>query len=332
MDTIDELSARRKARAAQMAAELASRAQELKEARRAARADRISRVGGLVNNNVKWLIGLITAVVCAWSLASLGHEVGMPSWVGLMAALVIDGAWLYCLLQTHLNRDTPYRALGAYTTGQLLLVVSIACNLLHGFSAFGVTWKGALAGALFALFPVVLKVVISQASENPLARMLKVPGARSTIKQMGHDRAVSAMFALQQREVIDRYQIERRTEMELARLDLQTELEVGDLRRQLQLSGQSDTASGHVRTTEQDTSGLSGHNDGATPLTGPDTVRTVPGHAPDTRPQTDIIRELLDSGVPRELVVDEVLKRKPDAKEDSVRRALSRELRSGNHI
>lgn len=329
MDIIDELSARRQRRADQMAAEDAERRQLAQQTRRLNRAERMARFGATVNNNVKWFIGLITAIVCAWSLATLGREVGMPGWVGLLAAMVIDGAWLYCLLQTHLNRDTPYRALGAHTTAQFLLAVSVACNLLHGLASFGVTWKGWLAGALFALFPVVLKVVVSQSSDNPIAHLLKVPGGRAAIRQMGRDRAQSALTALQQHDVIDRYQIGRRTELEMARFDVESEAELAGLASALGLSGQLRTPDiSRPDTAGQDPDSVRTQQI-ATPLTGPDAVRTA---RPDTRSQTEIIRDLLDSGTPRELVFDEVLKIKPDAKEDSVRRAMSRELRSGNHI
>lgn len=342
MSILEELRARREDRARQLADESARLRQEELDARVNARREKMTRLGYGVGRNVRWLFGLITALVCGWSLYSLGENMGMPGWIGILAAAAIDGAWLYCLLHTHLNRDTPYRALGAHTTSQLLLGVSIALNVLHGFVMFTGLWQGLGAGLLFALFPVILKVIIAQSTVNPLAQILKVSGGRAAIRDMGRDRARSALKALQERDRIERYELARASEVELARLDLISESTVATLRAELEASVRTrPDASGLESASRPDkdelSAGQSGQEQDVTSSTGPDAVRTpdhvLPSTKPDVRPQAEIIRSLLDSGVPREQVPYEVLKLRPDAKEDSVRRAVSREIRSGgNHL
>lgn len=344
MSILDEFSARRAQKAKEVADDLRQSAEEQASYRRAVRQRNLKRLSDSVNANVRYFFGLVTALVCGWSLYSLGKAVGMPGWVGVLAAVTIDGAWLYCLLQTHLNRETPYRALGAYTTSQLLLVVSVALNLVHGLVAFGFTTFGVAAGLLFAFFPVILKVIVSQSTQNPIAHLLKVPGGRSALKQMGLDRASQALRALKEREQVEQYRLSQTSQVELARIDLAAEHEVRGLQAALeasvrQLSGLSagqpdktDKTDG-VRTLSPDNdghrpdaSGPSGHQPSATAPTGPDTVRTEQSVLPDTRPQIKIIRELLDQGTDHERIIDHVLKVKPDAKEDSVRRAIRREV------
>ncbi len=358
MSILDELRAKREARAAEMARRSDDQAETERTTVRQLRAEKLNRAAQTVIANLRWLFGVLTALVCGWSISALGLNMGMPLWVGLLAAAVIDGAWLYCTLQVHVHRDAPYRALGAHTTARALLMVSVLLNVLHGLVGFGTTVKGVGAAALFAFFPIALKVVIAQSTVNPLAEILKVPGGKEIVRQMGLDRARAALSAMQERERIDRYALERRAEVELARLDLNAEAEVAGLQAELEqvvrlsggqpgamsgvsgVSGHGEISAGQGPDTASGQSGpewvVSGQKAPATALTGQDTVSgqvaAPAGQRPDTRSQVKLVRDLLDAGTPRERVVDEALRVQPDLKEDSVRRTLARELRSGNHI
>lgn len=355
MSLLDELRVKREARAAEMARRSDDQAETERTTVRQLRTDKLNRAAQTVIANLRWLFGVLTALVCGWSISALGLNMGMPLWVGLVAAAVIDGAWLYCTLQVHVHRDAPYRALGAHTTAKFLLAVSVVLNVLHGLTGFGTTAKGIGAAALFAFFPIALKVVIAQSTVNPLAEILKVPGGKEVVRQMGLDRARSALAAMQERDRIERYALERAAEVELARLDLKAEADVSGLQAELELaartaaalsagpSGHTEQSSGSSGQIEAPVSGQPGPEwitsapkTPATAPTGQDVVSGQPGQpvptVPDARGQVKIVRDLLDSGVPREKVVDEVLKIRPELKEDSVRRTLSRELRSGNHI
>lgn len=141
------------------------------------------------------LVAVSALALGAWSNQTVAHWLGVPGLAGWVAALVIDGIWLVSLAIVQLHRREPWRALSAYQATLLMVGLSAVTNFAHGLIRFGMSWRGAAAGLLFALLPVGLKWLITVSTKNSMGTLLRAPDARNRIKQAGQ---ISAELELNQ--------------------------------------------------------------------------------------------------------------------------------------
>lgn len=162
---------------------------EIKSKNEARRARTLDKAAKFVIWSATDLVAVSALALGAWSNATVAHWLGVPGYAGWVAALVIDGIWLVSLAIVQLYRREPWRALSAYQATLWMVGLSAATNYAHGLIRFGLSWRGAAAGLLFALLPVSLKWLITVSTKNAMGSLLKAPDARSRIKQAGQVQA-----------------------------------------------------------------------------------------------------------------------------------------------
>jgi len=270
------------------------------------------------------IIKVVTRAVCVvivgaitWSTVSIGALLSeaAPAWAAYLVAGVFDLAWVVCMAVEWLARFDPQRAKTPKVAGWVALAVSMSAIFAHGWMA--ASWVVGATGALVSALAKGLWFVVMKFHAVELDPSTKawVEAERSEVNGQ------RALFAVQR-------QLNRSRQ---AMADEEVALRFGRPTLEVEQAEQpASTPSEQPSSTEQparpvlvqteqhpSTPRLTGHEQPSTPLAG---MSTAPSMA-------ELARELLAQGASKEVAAARIMAAVPNAKPDSVKAEVRRQLR-----
>ena len=263
---------------------------------------------------------VVVVAAMVWSTVSIGSMLNRfsPAWAAYMIAGVFDLAWIVALATEWLSRYQPDKARRPRRLGWMALAISMAAIFAHG--AMGGGW---IAGAVGAVVSAVAKAMWMLVMHHQ-ARELTDDHQQWVDAEMSEANALLAVTVA--RRQVARVRAQAAREM--------TALESSGQRSEHQAGQVNPIALGSGGPEEDPSEPPEGSGAAVTApsLTGAEALRRVPETSGDGRPLARVVRDLLGDGVKPESMVAEVLKIRPDAKPDSIRRTCSTELRTGQYL
>lgn len=295
---------------------------------------------------------LVSLCWTGWSITDLVQS----GWWGILAAVSVDGLW-------GVVQYLSYKGIGGRITATVeWITLGVACGLLawHGWT---ITHAAAFAGALPPIVAKIAWTGDVRLRRDPTALTTEQEAEiNSVIRDSEYiARRRAAEIEREAAEEIALIRAQGKVAIERDEVTFQVELERiqkrGELSRRTPLgitasSGQPseraadqairDNASGRPDTaadTVQDTSGqrdsgpdsTSGHEDPTPPLdpatstdTRPDSPDPLSALAEAASGPSDLVRSLAAHGVPRDVLVSEAVRLRPDMVADSIRRTAKR--------
>lgn len=278
---------------------------------------------GVYSLVVLLVIGSIT-----WSTVAIGSMLAMmaPSWVSYGIAVIFDLSWIICLTLEYLARYNPSKVGLPRRVGWGTLLVSMSAIFTYGLIEGH--WVVGLFGALIS---AIAKSLWAMTMHHVGVKMNRVQAAwvENRHAEIGASLAVAA--AQRQMARVENRLAEEKVALENMRPTVTVAEQVDngeaeDLKRRLA------KAEKRLKKARRELSS-SGPSGGRPESSGPASgaFRTVPSGpaAPpltgqDTRPMTEIVQAFLNSGMDPSEIPDAVVRIRPDANPDSVRRTVGK--------